>query len=40
MKRTFGGVTAGKGAIYEWDGNKNVGQGRMEILEATPPARS
>jgi len=36
MKRTFSGATAGKGAVYEWDGNKNVGQGRMEILEATP----
>ena len=36
MKRTFGGAPSGKGAIYEWDGNKNVGSGRMEILEATP----
>jgi hypothetical protein len=36
MKRSFSGATAGKGAVYEWDGNKDVGQGRMEILEATP----
>ncbi len=36
MKRTFGGAPSGKGATYEWDGNKNVGSGRMEILEATP----
>ncbi len=36
MKRTFSGAPAGKGAVYEWDGNKNVGQGRMEILDATP----
>src|SRR6476619_442894 len=35
MKRTFSGAPAGKGAVYEWDGNKNVGQGRMEILDAT-----
>jgi hypothetical protein len=25
----------GKGAVYAWDGNKNVGSGRMEILDAT-----
>jgi hypothetical protein len=36
MKRTYSGAAAGKGAIYEWDGNKDVGHGRMEILEATP----
>lgn len=39
MKRTFGGAPAGKGAVYEWDGDKNVGKGRMEITESTPPAR-
>ena len=36
MKRTFGGAASGKGAIYEWDGNKNVGSGRMEILDVSP----
>ena len=36
MKRTFSGAQSGKGAIYEWDGDKNVGTGRMEILEAGP----
>ena len=36
MKRTFGAVTAGKGATYAWDGNKQVGQGSMEILESSP----
>ncbi len=36
MQRTFGGAPAGKGAIYEWSGNSDVGQGRMEILDATP----
>jgi hypothetical protein len=36
MKRTFSGAKTGRGAVYEWDGNKNVGQGRMEILESTP----
>jgi len=39
MKRTLSGAPAGKGAIYEWEGNNNVGQGRMEILEATPASR-
>ena len=36
MKRTYSGAASGKGAIYEWDGNKDIGKGRMEILEATP----
>lgn len=39
MKRSFGGPKEGKGATYAWDGDKNVGQGRMEIVEATPPSR-
>ena len=38
MKRTFSGPPSGKGAIYEWDGNKNVGRGRMEIMGSTPPS--
>jgi len=39
MKRTFGGAALGKGAIYQWDGNKNVGSGSMEIIESTPPSK-
>lgn len=39
MKRTLSGVASGPGAVYEWDGNKDVGQGRMEILAASPPAK-
>jgi uncharacterized protein YndB with AHSA1/START domain len=39
MARTFGNVTAGKGAVYEWNGNSNVGQGRMEITESTPSSK-
>jgi len=38
MKRTFGATTAGKGAVYEWDGNKSVGKGRMEITDTAPPS--
>ncbi len=36
LKRTYSGAERGKGAVYAWDGNKNVGSGRMEILAATP----
>jgi hypothetical protein len=39
MKRTFSGAPAGKGAIYEWDGNSKVGQGRMKIIDVAPPAK-
>ncbi|HKA08759.1 MAG TPA: SRPBCC family protein [Gemmataceae bacterium] len=36
LKRTFSGEPSGTGAIYEWEGNKKVGQGRMEIKESSP----
>ena len=36
MKRSYGAVTAGKGATYAWEGDSNVGQGSMEILESSP----
>ena len=39
MKRTFGAATSGKGATYAWEGNKDVGQGSMEIAESAPPSR-
>jgi uncharacterized protein YndB with AHSA1/START domain len=39
MKRTYSGAPRGKGAVYEWDGNKNIGKGRMEITETSPPSR-
>ncbi|QOZ79438.1 polyketide cyclase [Bradyrhizobium sp. CCBAU 53351] len=39
MKRSFGGSKEGKGATYAWDGNNNVGAGRMEILEANGPSK-
>jgi uncharacterized protein YndB with AHSA1/START domain len=39
MKRTFGGAESGTGAVYAWDGNKNVGSGRMEILDASRPSK-
>jgi uncharacterized protein YndB with AHSA1/START domain len=36
MKRTHSGAAAGKGAVYEWDGNRQVGRGRIEIVESKP----
>jgi uncharacterized protein YndB with AHSA1/START domain len=39
MKRTFSGASTGKGAVYEWDGDKNVGKGRMEIIESVRPTK-
>lgn len=39
MQRNLSGPTAGKGAVYEWKGNKNVGHGRMEILDAPEPSK-
>jgi len=39
LKRNYSGAERGKGAIYGWEGNKDVGTGRMEILEANAPSR-
>jgi uncharacterized protein YndB with AHSA1/START domain len=39
LRRTYEGAESGKGAVYAWEGNKNVGSGRMEILEASPSSR-
>jgi hypothetical protein len=39
MKRTWGAVTSGKGAKYAWDGNSEVGQGSMEIVESIAPSK-
>ena len=39
MKRTHSGAASGKGAVYEWDGNKEIGKGRMEITESSPPSK-
>ena len=36
MKRAFSGTPSGKGSVYEWTGNKNIGSGRMEILDTSP----
>ena len=39
MKKIHIGPESGKGAVYEWEGNKKVGQGRMEIIESSPATR-
>jgi Polyketide cyclase / dehydrase and lipid transport len=38
-KRTYSGASNGIGAVYEWSGNKDVGQGRMEIIESLPSSK-
>jgi hypothetical protein len=34
LQRGYSGANSGKGAVYEWNGNRQVGSGRMEILDA------
>jgi uncharacterized protein YndB with AHSA1/START domain len=36
MTRSMSGSASGNGAIYEWNGNDKVGQGRMTITDAKP----
>ena len=36
MKHSYEGAPAGTGAIYTWVGNKEVGEGRMTIIESRP----
>lgn len=36
MKQVYEGAHAGVGAIYSWVGNKEVGEGRMMIIESRP----
>lgn len=39
IKRTYSGAASGKGAVYEWEGNREVGKGRMEITDTSSPSR-
>ena len=39
MQRSLSGAASGPGAIYAWEGNKEVGAGRMEILQAATPSK-
>lgn len=39
LKRTYSGAERGQGAVYAWEGNPQVGQGRMEITEVNAPSK-
>jgi hypothetical protein len=39
MQRSFTGPTAGVGAKYAWAGDRNIGEGRMEIVDSTVPSK-
>jgi carbon monoxide dehydrogenase subunit G len=39
MKRAYSGAASGKGAVYEWDGDGNVGKGRIEIVESVASSK-
>ena len=39
MKREFGGTDGQVGSTYSWVGNKEVGEGRMTLTEATPNSK-
>ena len=39
LQRTFSGAESGKGATYEWLGNREAGQGKMVINESIPAQR-
>ena len=38
MQKTFDGPQSGVGASYSWQGNDEVGKGRMTIVESQPPS--
>ncbi|MCC6453270.1 MAG: SRPBCC family protein [Acidobacteria bacterium] len=37
MKKEITGPESGKGSSYYWTGDQEVGEGRMTIIESTPP---
>lgn len=39
MKRAHSGASRGKGAVYEWEGNRQVGRGRIAITDSTPSSK-
>jgi len=39
MVRTYSGAEEGLGAIYEWEGKRKVGKGRMEVVQVAAPTR-
>jgi hypothetical protein len=39
MKQVYDGPQTGVGSSYYWNGNKDVGEGRMTVTESTPVER-
>jgi uncharacterized protein YndB with AHSA1/START domain len=39
MKRSHSGAPRGTGAVYEWDGNWQVGAGRIAIIQSVPSSK-
>ncbi len=39
MKVAYSGPDSGKGAAHDWDGNNDVGKGRLEIMDSTPASK-
>jgi len=39
MKKTFSGPARGVGAAYAWDGNNDIGAGRLELTEVDVPRK-
>jgi hypothetical protein len=39
MKKTMSATTTGVGASYAWEGNKEVGKGKMTIIDSRPNER-
>jgi uncharacterized protein YndB with AHSA1/START domain len=39
IKISYSGPESGKGAAHTWSGNSKVGEGRIEVTEATPSSR-
>ncbi|KZD12796.1 SRPBCC family protein [Oceanibaculum pacificum] len=37
LRRSFTGPAQGPGSALEWDGNKEVGAGRLSLVDTTPP---
>ena len=38
MSKSYGSVAQGVGATYAWSGNKKVGEGHVEIVDASAPS--
>jgi hypothetical protein len=38
MKRTYDGPPSGTGTVYAWNGNNEVGEGRMTIVQSDAPS--